>query len=234
MTDLDCESGSAIEYKVRRDGVQFRPQSQLRLRQDVQTGLEVCLHISVRPEWDFSGRPIRCPSPRLFRNSRPRRHCTQLYGVIGAGNAGCILMGMTFAARYFVIASLICGMAAAQDVSGRWGGVADTTDEGNTRRQEPQSFEVKIADGKLTAVSIGKDGKPGAALKIEQDGAKVNLYRFLDFEGGEHLRWKVELKGDKLVGIFSALHDDPKKWVYDRSGAITLSRVDTAASSDGK
>ena len=106
-------------------------------------------------------------------------------------------MGMTFSARYFVIASLICGTpicrtAVAQDISGRWSGVADTTDEGNTKRQEPQSFEVKTVDGKLTAVSIGKDGKPGAALKIEQDGAKVNLYRFLDFEGGEHLRWKVE------------------------------------------
>jgi len=25
------------------------------------------------------------------------------------------------------------------------------------------------------------------------------------------------------VGTFSALHDDPKKWIYDRTGAITLS-----------
>ena len=151
-----------------------------------------------------------------------------------SGNAGCILMGMTFSARYFVIATLLCGAlscrtAAAQDISGRWSGVADTTDEGNTKRQEPQSFEVKTIDGKLTAVSIGKDGKPGAVLKIEQDGTKVNLYRFLDFEGGEHLRWKVELKDGKFVGTFSALHDDPKKWVYDRIGAITLSRVDSAA-----
>lgn len=127
-----------------------------------------------------------------------------------------------------IIACFICGTLSAQDIAGRWTGVADTTDEGNTKRQERQSFEIKIADGKLTAASVGRNGNPGTPLKIEQDGAKVNLYRFLDFEGGEHLRWKVELKDGKLVGTFSALHDDPKKWVYDRTGAITLSKADSA------
>ena len=109
---------------------------------------------------------------------------------------------MTLRARFFIVAALVCGTLSAQDIAARWTGVADTTDEGNTRRQEPQSFEVKMVDGKLAAVSIDKDGKPGAPLKIEQDGAKFNLYRFLDFEGGEHLRWKVELKEGKLVGTF--------------------------------
>ena len=130
--------------------------------------------------------------------------------------------------RAVVIAGFICGTLSAQDITGRWTGVADTTDEASTKRQEPQSFEIKSADGKLTAVTIGRNGNPGAALQIQQDGAKVNLYRFLDFEGGEHLRWKVELKDGKLVGTFSALHDNPKKWIYDRTGAITLSKVSPA------
>ena len=122
-----------------------------------------------------------------------------------------------------IIAAFLCGVLPAQEITGRWTGVADTTDEGGTKRQEQWSFEIKTADGKLSAVSIGRNGSSGAAVQIQQDGTKVNLYRFLDFEGGEHLRWKVELKDGKLVGTFSALHDDPKKWIYDRIGAITLS-----------
>ena len=132
---------------------------------------------------------------------------------------------MTFGIRCLILGVLICGTLAAQDISGRWTGVADTTDEGGTKRQEQESFEVKMTDGKLTAVSIGKDGKPGAALQIQQDGAKVGLYRFLDFEGGEYLRWKLELKDGKLVGTFSSLHDSPKKWVYDRIGNLTMTKA---------
>jgi hypothetical protein len=146
-----------------------------------------------------------------------------------AAQLGCMLIPMTFLARYLVLSGVLCGFLAAQDVTGRWTGVADTTDEGNTKRQERQGFEIKTVDGKLSAVSIGRNGNPGAPLQIQQDGAKVNLYRFLDFEGGEHLRWKVELKDGKLVGTFSALHDNPKKWVYDRIGAMTLSKADPAA-----
>jgi hypothetical protein len=138
---------------------------------------------------------------------------------------------MIVGVRLLIIASLFCGTLPAQDIAGRWTGVADTTDEANTKRQEPQGFEIKSVDGKLTAVSIGRNGNPGAALQIQQDGAKINLYRFLDFEGGEHLRWKVELKDGKLVGTFSALHDNPKKWIYDRIGAITLSKTDPPAPS---
>jgi hypothetical protein len=135
---------------------------------------------------------------------------------------------MTFRVCFIIIANFICGTLSAQDVTGRWAGVADTTDEATTKRQEQQSFEIRTADGKLTAVSIGRNGNTGATLQIQQDGAKINLYRFLDFEGGEHLRWKVELRDGKLVGTFSALHDNPKKWIYDRVGAITLSKLGPA------
>ena len=134
-----------------------------------------------------------------------------------------MLMSMRFPVCLMIIAAFLCGTLSAQEITGRWAGVAETTDEAGTKRQEQQSFEIKSADGKLTAVSIGRNGNSGAALQIQQDGTKINLYRFLDFEGGEHLRWKVELKDGKLVGTFSALHDDPKKWIYDRIGAITLS-----------
>ena len=135
-------------------------------------------------------------------------------------------MNMASRVCFVVIAGFICGTLSAQAITGRWTGVADTTDEASTKRQEQQSFEIKNADGKPTAVSIGRNGNAGASLQIQQDGTKINLYRFLDFEGGEHLRWKVELKDGKLVGTFSALHDNPKKWIYDRTGAITLSRAE--------
>ena len=137
-----------------------------------------------------------------------------------------MLVEMKFRLRLVIAAALFCGTLSAQEIAGRWTGVADTTDEGSTKRQEPQSFEVKSVDGKLTAVTIGKNGQPGAVIQIQQDGAKFNLYRFLDFEGGEHLRWKIELKDGKLVGTFSALHDSPKKWVFDRIGAITFTKVE--------
>ncbi len=44
MADLQCQTGSAIEHKVRRNRVQLRPQPQLRLRQNVQARLEDCRH----------------------------------------------------------------------------------------------------------------------------------------------------------------------------------------------
>ena len=147
----------------------------------------------------------------------------EITGNWASDNTGwCILMSMRFLGGLAIIAAL-CVTLSGQEIAGRWTGVADTTDEAGTKRQEQWSFEIKQADGKLTAVSIGRNGEPGAAVQIQQDGTKINLYRFLDFEGGEHLRWKVELRNGKLVGTFAALHDDPKKWIYDRIGAITLS-----------
>jgi hypothetical protein len=71
---------------------------------------------------------------------------------------------------------------------------------------------------------VGRSGNGGIPLQVQQDGAKVNLYGFLTFEGGEHLRWKLEWKDGSLVGTFSAQHDSPKKWIYDRIGAMTVTR----------
>jgi hypothetical protein len=114
---------------------------------------------------------------------------------------------------------------AAQDLTGRWTGTADTTDEAGTKRQEAQTFEIKSENGKLTGIRVGRNGKAGSPIEIQQEGPKANFYSFLDFEGGEPLRWKLEYKDGKWVGTFSAQHHSPKKWIYDRIGAITLTKV---------
>ena len=59
MADLQRQAGPAVEYKVGRNSVQLRPQSQLRLRQDVQAGLKVCQHYQyVRSGPCQAGRPL--------------------------------------------------------------------------------------------------------------------------------------------------------------------------------
>lgn len=135
---------------------------------------------------------------------------------------------MKSAVNIFFLGFLFVAGLAAQapnpDIAGRWTGVADTTDEAGTKRQEKQSFEIRIEDGKLTGNRLDKTGKPGLKLDVQQAGPKVNLYVYLDFEGGEPLRWKLELKDGKLVGTFSAQHHNPAKWIYDRIGAITMTK----------
>ena len=123
------------------------------------------------------------------------------------------------------VAGLLLAQGSAQDITGLWSGTAETTDEGGTKRQEKQSLEIRRAtDGKLTGNRIDKSGKPGLQLDVQQSGAKVNVYVYLDFEGGEPLRWKLEWKEGTLAGTFSAQHHNPAKWVYDRVGPVTLSR----------
>jgi hypothetical protein len=119
----------------------------------------------------------------------------------------------------------VTGTLGAQDVVGRWVGTADTTDEGGTKRQEKQTLEIKSEDGKLTGLLVSRSGNGGIAFQVQQDGVRFNLYGFLPLDGGEHLRWKFELKDGNLVGTFSAMHDKPKKWVYDRIGAMTATRT---------
>jgi hypothetical protein len=124
-----------------------------------------------------------------------------------------------------VLAIGLTAQAPVPDVSGRWIGTADTTDEAGTKRQEKQSLEIRLEEGKPVAYRIGRDGKVGAKMELQQAGPKINIYYYLDFEGGEPLRWKLELKDDKLVGTFSAQHHRPDKWIYDRVGAITLTKA---------
>jgi hypothetical protein len=135
---------------------------------------------------------------------------------------------MKFATGLFVLAFLLPAGVAAQtpdpDITGRWTGVADTTDEAGTKRQEKQTLEIRREDGKLTGNRIDSNGKAGLKVDVQQAGAKVNVYVYLDFEGGEPLRWKLELKDGALTGTFSAQHHNPAKWIYDRVGAISLTK----------
>lgn len=128
---------------------------------------------------------------------------------------------------------LVTGLSAQApnpDITGRWTGVAGTTDEAGTKRQEKQTIEIRMEDGKLTGNRIDNTGKRGLKLDVQQTGEKVNLYVYLDFEGGEPLRWKLELKDGNLVGTFSAQHHNPAKWIYDRVGAITMTKGGQAVS----
>ena len=135
---------------------------------------------------------------------------------------------MTRTLRSFALFSVLVAALGAQapnpDITGRWTGVADTMDEAGTKRQEKQTLEIRIEDGKLTCYRIDKNGKPGPKIDVQQAGARVNVYFYLDFEGGEPLRWKLELKDGNLVGTFSAQHHNPAKWIYDRVGTITMTR----------
>lgn len=124
-----------------------------------------------------------------------------------------------------LISLLLCSLAAGQDIAGRWAGTAATTDEAGTKRQENHVFEIKSQDGKLTGLLVNRTGNGGREVQIQQDGAKFNFMVFLTLEGGEYLHWKFELKDDNLVGTYIVTHDNPKKWVYDRTGAITASRA---------
>lgn len=139
---------------------------------------------------------------------------------------------MKFTSKLFALICLLTAALAAQapaqapapDIAGRWTGTADSTDEAGTKRQEKQTIEIRLEDGKLTGNRIGRDGKAGLKLDVQQAGTKVNAYVYLDFEGGEPLRWKLELKDGALVGTFSAQHHRPSKWIYDRIGAITMTK----------
>lgn len=129
---------------------------------------------------------------------------------------------MKLASRLFATALFVCAAAAAQDFTGRWAGAADSTDEAGTKRMEKQTIEIRMEDGKLVAQQIGRTGN--SPLDIHTDGNKVNLYRYLTLDGGEHLRWKFEMKDGVLVGTFSAQHNSPKKWVFDRIGTMTVTK----------
>ena len=132
---------------------------------------------------------------------------------------------MKFITRVIAIPFLISGALTAQDIVGRWVGTADTTDEAGTKRQERQTFEIKSEDGKLSGTRFNRNGNGGVPLDVQLDGAKVNLYGYLTLDGGEHLRWKFEFKEGSWVGTFSAQHNNPKKWIYDRIGAMTLTKA---------
>ena len=72
---------------------------------------------------------------------------------------------------------LAATLLQAQDLAGRWTGVADTVDEAGTKRQESQTFEIKRENGKLTGIRVSKSGTGGTPIEIQQEGPRVNLDR---------------------------------------------------------
>lgn len=141
---------------------------------------------------------------------------------------------MKFPIPVLTLAFLAISAVCAQDITGRWIGVAQTTDESGANRMERQTLEIKTEDGKLTGILVSRSGKGGIPFQIQQDEGKFNLLGFLPLDGGEHLRWKFEFKNGNLVGTFSAMHDNPKKWKYDRIGSMTVTKAPPPAATESK
>ena len=136
---------------------------------------------------------------------------------------------MKLLTRFFVATFLVAGSLAAQEqFVGKWAGSTETVDDVNVHRYERHTIELKMENGKLVAGQVGRNGT-SSPMEVQVDGNKVNLYRFLPLDGGEPLRWKLELKDGKLVGWYQCTHNNPAKWQYDRSGAITLAKEEPAA-----
>ena len=74
----------------------------------------------------------------------------------------------------------------------------------------------------LCATGCSRGG--GIPLKIIQEGEKFTLLGDIEFEGGEHLRWYLELKQTHLTGKVWAVHDAPKKWGVDWTGPVDFAR----------
>jgi hypothetical protein len=140
-----------------------------------------------------------------------------------------MMHGMKPLAHLFAVTFLIAGSLAAQEqFVGKWAGSTETIDDVNVHRYERHTIELKMENGKLVAGQVGRNGA-SSPIEVQVDGNKVNLYRFLPADGGEPLRWKLELKDGKLVGVYQCTHNNPVKWQYDRSGAITLAKEDPEA-----
>jgi hypothetical protein len=127
----------------------------------------------------------------------------------------------TFAAVLICLAPL-----AAEDFAGRWTGTADTIDASGVKRLMQQTLEFKGSGKDLTAAQISSKGVP-IPLKVvlDETGTKATLMRELDFEGGEHIRWHLELKDGHLTGAILCVHDAPKKWGVDWSGPLNFTRA---------
>ena len=115
-----------------------------------------------------------------------------------------------------ILLFLAFSVASAQDINGRWTCSTETLDASGVKRALTQIIDVKGASGVL----LSRRGGAGIPLRVIQEGPKFTLLGELDFEGGEHLRWYLELKEGHLQGRVWALHDSPKKWGVDWTGPV--------------
>jgi hypothetical protein len=130
--------------------------------------------------------------------------------------------------RVLSILLFACALAPAQNLTGRWTGFADTVDVSGVKRRMQQTIEIKGSGRDLTAEQVSNRGGAPTPLKVvlDESGTKFTLLRELDFEGGEHIRWHLELKDGHLVGSIWSVHDAPKKWGVDWSGPLDLTRAE--------
>ena len=112
---------------------------------------------------------------------------------------------------------------AAQDITGRWTGTADTIDASGVKRSMLQTIEIKGAGKEMTGLLVGGRGG-GIPLRVIQEGERFTLLGDIEFEGGEHLRWYLELKEGHLTGKVWAVHDSPKKWGVDWTGPVDFTK----------
>src|SRR4051812_12067802 len=111
---------------------------------------------------------------------------------------------MKLSIRLAAAVLLVCGAIAAQTLPtpappdpgllARWTASAEYTDGAGVKHTEKSTFELRIEDGKLAGSRVGGNGKLSPAFKVIADGTKANFYEYITLDGGEHLRWKVELK----------------------------------------
>ncbi len=131
--------------------------------------------------------------------------------------------------KTLAILLLICRGLAAQDISGKWTGSADTIDVSGVKRTMQQTIEFKGSGNELSAQQLSRQGTTiPLKVVVDETGTKITLIRDLDFEGGEHIRWHLELKDGRLTGTIWSVHDAPKKWGVDWSGPLELIRTDPA------
>ena len=128
--------------------------------------------------------------------------------------------------KTFAILIACSSALIAQDIAGKWTGSADTIDASGVKRLMPQTLEFKGSGKDLTASQVSRQGTLiPLKVVVDETGTKITLMRELDFEGGEHIRWHLELKDGHLTGAILCVHDAPKKWGVDWSGPLDFTRV---------
>ncbi len=78
-------------------------------------------------------------------------------------------------------------------------------------RTPRQTIEIKGSGKELSGELVGRRSRTLLKAVVEEGTGRIMLIGYIEFEGGEHLRWYLKLKDDELRGVFSALHDRPTK-----------------------
>lgn len=94
-------------------------------------------------------------------------------------------------------------------------------------RTPRQTIEITGSSKELTGEPVGRRSRTPLKAVVEQGTGRITLVGYMEFEGGEPLRWYLGLKDGELRGVVSALHDGPAKWDKDWSGPILFKRQAT-------